>query len=133
MISLLIAASLAWGQQPNVILVTMDTTRADAIGAYDDVFPGLLIAREGVTPTLDAMAGRGVRFDRFYAHAPTTLNSHTSLFTGRDPHEHAVPRNGYGLPDDLRTQITRVDLPYGQLLHSVPGGGGSGAGAGLAL
>ncbi len=104
MISLLIAASLAWGQQqPNVILVTMDTTRADALGAYGGAIPGLLSPRDGVTPNLDEMAGRGVRFDRFYAHAPTTLNSHTSLFTGRDPHEHAVPRNGYGLPNDLRT------------------------------
>ena len=38
-----------------------------------------------------------------------------------------------GLPADLRTQIARVDGPYGELLHSAPGGGGSGSGAGLAL
>jgi len=94
---------------PNVVLITMDTTRADAIGAYGEQVPGLLSPRSGVTPTLDGLAAEGVLFERFYAHAPTTLNSHTSLLSGRDPHEHAVPRNGYPLPPDLKTLPMRLE------------------------
>lgn len=72
---------------PLLLFVSLDTTRADALGCYGGAGAS--------TPVLDALATRGVRFDMALAHAPTTLNSHTSVFSGLDPHGHGVPRNGY--------------------------------------
>jgi arylsulfatase A-like enzyme/Tfp pilus assembly protein PilF len=71
---------------PNVLLVTIDTLRADRIGAY-----GYSRAR---TPTLDALASRGVRFADATAHAPLTYPSHVSIFTGRYPGAFGVRLNG---------------------------------------
>lgn len=73
---------------PDVVLVSLDTTRADTIDAE-------------TTPTLWALAARGARFTQAYAHAPTTLSSHASVWTGQDPHGHRVPRNGYPLSAEL--------------------------------
>jgi arylsulfatase A-like enzyme len=72
----------------------MDTTRVDALSAYQ-TFVGPTRWETRTTPRLEALAADGVRFARFYANAPTTLNSHTTMFTGMDPHEHGVVRNGY--------------------------------------
>ena len=49
------------------------------------------------------MATRGTRFSRAFSHAPTTLSAHASLFTGLDPHLHAVPRNGFRLAEKHET------------------------------
>lgn len=92
--------------RPNVILISMDTTRADALSCYADVnhwglpFPP---ASRPVprTPVLDDLASSGVRFQWALAHAPTTLSSHTSMLSGRDPHRHQVVRNGYSVPADV--------------------------------
>jgi arylsulfatase A-like enzyme len=64
---------------PNVLLLVLDTVRADHLGLYG-------YARE-TTPNLDRWAKQGVRFDQAMAPAPWTLPSHASLFTGRWPHE----------------------------------------------
>src|SRR5262249_60873171 len=64
----------------NVVLITIDTLRADHVGAY-----GYSRAR---TPVLDALAASGVRFDRAYTAAPITLPSHATLLTGRYPPGH---------------------------------------------
>ena len=77
----------------NVLLVTIDTLRADHVGAY-----GYAAAR---TPALDRLAREGVRFDRAYATAPITLTSHASLMTGRYPPGHGARHNGMRL--DLKT------------------------------
>ena len=66
----------------NVLLITIDSLRADHVGAYGDA--------EAHTPALDALAAGGVRFDRAYASTPLTLPSHTSLLTGRYPPHHGV-------------------------------------------
>ena len=70
----------------NVLLVTIDTLRVDRIGAYGHT--------GGLTPTLDRLAGEGLRFDAVHAHAPLTLPSHASLMTGRIPPHHGVRDNG---------------------------------------
>ncbi len=70
----------------NLLLVTLDTTRADRLGCY-----GHAAAR---TPNLDALATRGVRFERAYAHVPLTLPTHASLLTGTLPPEHGIHDNG---------------------------------------
>ena len=69
----------------NVLLITIDTLRADRVGAYSG---------GALTPTLDALAARGVRFTHGYAHAPMTLPAHTSILTGLIPPTHGVRNNG---------------------------------------
>jgi len=84
------AAKAAGG--PNVLLVTVDTLRADALGCYGHGDAG--------TPVLDALAGRGVRFETGIAPAPLTGPSHASILTGLVPSRHGVRDNGgYVLPD----------------------------------
>lgn len=72
---------------PHVVLISLDTTRADALGPYAGPQAG--------TPHLDAFADEAVVFERHVSVAPTTLASHTSLMTGRYPLHHGVPRNAY--------------------------------------
>ena len=69
----------------NVLLITIDTLRADRVGAY---------AGRALTPALDALAARGVRFARAWAHVPMTLPAHTSILTGLVPPSHGVRNNG---------------------------------------
>ena len=80
--------------RPNLVLLSLDTTRADALSCYG-VPPGPYRVETKTTPTLDALAESGVRFEQFFAHAPSTLSSHASMMTGLDPHGHAVARNGF--------------------------------------
>ena len=77
---------------PNVILVSVDTLRADALGSYGGV---------AATPVLDQLARDGVLFERAFAPAALTAPSHASLLTGSEPLEHGVIRNGATLSPDL--------------------------------
>jgi arylsulfatase A-like enzyme len=70
----------------NLLLVTLDTTRADRLGAYG--------YRHAETPALDALAEQGVRWERCYAPAPLTLPSHASILTGLVPIRHGIHANG---------------------------------------
>jgi arylsulfatase A-like enzyme/Flp pilus assembly protein TadD len=80
----------------NVLIITLDTTRADRIGVY-----GYEPAR---TPNIDAIAREGVRFENAYTPVPLTLPSHCSLFTGTIPLYHTVRNNGrYRLPEQADT------------------------------
>ncbi|MFT4539731.1 MAG: arylsulfatase A-like enzyme [Planctomycetota bacterium] len=76
----------------HILLISLDTTRADHIGAY--------VEGRAATPQLDALAGQGVRFADVTAPAPTTLASHTSMMTGTYPHTHGVPRNNHEVHED---------------------------------
>lgn len=94
----------------NVVLISLDTTRADALSCYGRL-PGLAsTAPTEATPHLDALARGGLRFERFYATAPTTLSSHATMLTGLDPHQHGVPRNGFPLAVGVPTLATRLQL-----------------------
>jgi len=84
----------------SLLIVTIDTLRADRVGAY-----GLVSAR---TPTLDRLAREGARFDRAYAPAPTTTPSHASLLTGRYPPGHASRHNGQRVREDVPTLATHL-------------------------
>ncbi len=81
LVVLLAAAALAGcapsEPPPNILLVTLDTTRADHLGCYG--------YDKAETPALDALAAAGVRFERAYSQAPLTLASHASLLTGTYP------------------------------------------------
>lgn len=92
---------------PRVLLaVSFDTTRADALSCYASQnhwrrdFPGGL-RPDPHTPVVDGLAASGLRFAWALAQAPTTLSSHTTVFSGLDPHEHRVVRNGFPVPDDV--------------------------------
>jgi arylsulfatase A-like enzyme/Tfp pilus assembly protein PilF len=91
---------LASDPDRNVLLVTIDTLRADAISAYGG---------RASTPRLDALAARGARFTFAHAHAVVTLPSHTSLLTGTYPYEHGVrDNNGYRVKADSTTLAARL-------------------------
>lgn len=104
MLGWLVSSALA---APNLILVSMDTTRVDALSVYTP-FVGPTRWETRTTPTIDGLAAEGVRFTHFYANAPTTLNSHTTMFTGLDPHEHGVVRNGYPFVESDPTLASRL-------------------------
>lgn len=70
----------------HLVLITLDTTRADRIGAYGHEGAG--------TPWLDGLADRGALFERAYTTAPITLPAHVSLFTGRIPPRTGIHVNG---------------------------------------
>jgi arylsulfatase A-like enzyme/predicted Zn-dependent protease len=87
---------LRQGRDFNVIVITLDTTRADRLPSYG--FQGV------VTPTLDTFAARGVRFEQCYAQTPLTLPSHTTIFTGTLPPFHGIRDNGgFFVPEKLKT------------------------------
>ena len=68
----------------NVLLVVVDTLRADHVGSYGG---------RARTPNMDALARSGVRFERAYSHIPLTGPSHASLFTSLLPRAHGVRNN----------------------------------------
>jgi arylsulfatase A-like enzyme len=75
---------------PNVVLISVDTLRADALGSYGGPLP---------TPAFDRLAREGALFEQAFAPAPATATSHATLFTGQEPQRHGVLRNGESLPD----------------------------------
>ncbi len=80
----------------HVLVITIDTLRADHLGSY-----GYHFAR---TPRLDQLAREGVRVEHAVSVAPITLPSHTSMFTGLYPPAHGVRDNGsYRVPDEVTT------------------------------
>jgi arylsulfatase A-like enzyme/Flp pilus assembly protein TadD len=82
----------------SLLLLTLDTTRADALGSY-----GARLA----SPALDGLAARGTRFARAITASPLTLPAHCSLLTGLDPPAHGVRDNGAAaLPPALPTLAT---------------------------
>ena len=83
----------------NVLLVTIDTLRADALGCY---------GRSGSETTrIDRLAASGVRFDFAHAHDVVTLPSHASILSGRYPFDHGVRENaGFRFPPGMETLAT---------------------------
>jgi tetratricopeptide (TPR) repeat protein len=85
----------------NVLLITIDTLRADAVGAY-----GRLAAE---TPLMDRLAAGGVRFTEARAQNVVTLPSHANILSGRYPLRHGVRDNaGFRFPADQETLTTRL-------------------------
>lgn len=71
---------------PNVVLVTIDTLRADRLGSYGYT--------AGRTPFLDGVAAAGLRFEEAVTHSPLTFPAHVSIMTGLDPSAHGARDNG---------------------------------------
>ena len=98
-----------------VIVITVDTLRADRVGAY-----GWAAAR---TPAMDALSSRGVRFRRAFATAPITLPSHASLLTGLYPPGHGARHNGMrmsGGPATLASLLRDAGWATGAFVGAFP-------------
>src|SRR5712675_1909006 len=94
-------APMASVATPNIILITLDTTRADRMG--------FLGSERGLTPYLDSLAKQSVVFTRAYAQVPLTTPSHAALLTGTYPQFSHI--------EDLGAPLG-ADLPYlPDLLH----------------
>jgi len=77
----------------NVLFVSFDTTRADRLSVYGHEQP--------TSPALEALAARGVVFERAFTHAPSTLPAHGSMMTGLLPPSHGVRCNGkFAIPEE---------------------------------
>ena len=81
----------------SVVVLTVDTLRADRLGAYG------YAARTGNSPQIDAELAAGVTFENAMAQRASTWPSLASLLTGLYPSGHGVAENGYGFPDGLPT------------------------------
>lgn len=93
-LSLLVTYEIAYGQalekRPNILLITIDTLRADHLSAY-----GYHLK---TSPRIDHLAAEGVRFARAYSVIPLTGPAHFSLFTSRYPQAHGARINGVAVP-----------------------------------
>ena len=92
------AFAVGCGEAPrarNLLLISLDTLRADHLGCYGYQRP--------TSPFLDRLASQGVLFEQAYATSPWTLPSHASLFTGLYPSQHGVMTEEFSLPTDLPT------------------------------
>ena len=91
-------------KQPSILLVTLDTTRADRLGFESGAAD---------TPSLDALAERGLRFSQAYTTAPMTLPAHTSMLTGLYPSDHGIRENARYLESSHDVLADRLrDLGY---------------------
>ncbi|MBK8286755.1 MAG: sulfatase-like hydrolase/transferase [Ahniella sp.] len=87
--------------RPNILLVTIDTLRADRLGAYGHPLAS--------TPNLDRLAREGTLFEEALSAAPITLPAHTTLLSGLLPPSHGVRDNGaYSVPDSLDMMAERL-------------------------
>jgi arylsulfatase A-like enzyme/Tfp pilus assembly protein PilF len=93
----------AWGaSQPNIVLITLDSVRADRVG--------FLGSHAALTPKIDSLAKQSIVFDRAYAQAPGTVSSHATILTGTYPQMNHAGQLGSGLA---------ASVPYlPDLLHS---------------
>ena len=90
---LLGSVSLPGAEKPNIVLITLDSARADRMG-----FQG---GKGGLTPSLDALARQSIVFEHAYAQSPSTVASHAALLTGTYPPYNHVSEFGAGLAPSL--------------------------------
>jgi arylsulfatase A-like enzyme len=91
----------------NVLLVTIDTLRADHLGCYGYA--------HGISPHIDALAAESMLVESFYSPLPLTAPAHSTLLTGRDPWETGVRYNGIPLP---AAETTLAEILRGQGFRS---------------
>src|SRR5579872_106781 len=90
---LLGSVSLPGAEKPNIVLITLDSARADRMG--------FLGGKGGLTPSLDALARQSIVFEHAYAQSPSTVASHAALLTGTYPPYNHVSEFGAGLAPSL--------------------------------
>ncbi len=92
-LGLLLSPFTTAATKPNLVLVTLDSTRADRVG--------FLGAKAGITPNLDRLAGESLVFDHAYAQAPGTVVSHATILSGTYPQSTGMSEIGGTLPASL--------------------------------
>ena len=90
---LLCSAFTTAATKPNLVLITLDSTRADRMG--------FLGAKAGITPNLDRMAGESLVFEHAFAQAPGTVVSHATILSGAYPQSTGMSEIGGTLPASL--------------------------------
>ena len=85
-------AAAAADPRPSILLIVVDTLREDAVSSYGHI--------AGTTPEIDALASKGLRYERAYAPAPWTLPSHATILTGLGVEQHRVGMAGNGAMSD---------------------------------
>ena len=107
------AGASAAGQKYNLILVSLDTTRADHIGCYgfDQV----------KTPNIDRLAAEGTRFAECVSPVPITLPSHSSILTGSDPYVHGIRDNGAFSLAEQNVTLAETLSDAGYATHAILG------------
>ncbi len=108
----------------NVILISIDTLRADHVGAYGYERP--------TTPAVDAFAAESVLFSQAIAQAPSTLHSHASIFSSLVPQQHRASWGAKTVLDESVVTVTEVLAKYGYRSAAFAGGGQMAAEFGLA-
>lgn len=107
-------STAAVAEQPDVVLITIDTLRSDALG---------WVAGKNATPTLDRLAGSGASFPGAVAPAPVTLPSHASILTGLVPPRHGATDNGIPLgsgPASLAERLGAAGWSTGAFISGLP-------------
>ena len=107
-------ATGAQDSQPNIVLVSLDTVRADRLGAYG--------AQRSPTPNLDRFAGESVLFENAYSVIGETMFAHASLLTSRYPSELSTMDYGFSLPTDVPNLPEVLGL-YGYDTAAITSGG----------
>ncbi|MSR63882.1 MAG: hypothetical protein EXS08_15765 [Planctomycetes bacterium] len=110
----LVAADVPRPAGPNVLLISIDTLRADHVGAY---------GAAQATPTLDALARRGLLCRDASAPAPYTLPSHATLLTGQQPAVHGVVAHDRRLSAARSTSLAEVLADAGYVTRAFTSGG----------
>jgi arylsulfatase A-like enzyme/Flp pilus assembly protein TadD len=87
-------------ERVNLVLITLDTTRADRLGCYG--------YQAALTPNLDKLAARGVVFENAYTPCPLTFPAHSTMFTGLTPREHGLHHNVVGELDPEIPTLTEM-------------------------
>lgn len=103
--------------RPNLLLISIDTLRADHLGCYG--------AKRPTSPRLDRFASSAVRFEHAYAPAPWTLPSHAALLTGVHPYRLGMRDNTARLPSDVPTlaeRLAEAGYQTAAIVDSRPGG-----------
>ncbi len=99
-------------KEHNLIIISLDTTRADYIGFYNR-------EKSSLTPHINQLAGQGVSFQNCYAPTPLTLPSHCSLFTGLYPLAHGVRNNASYALGDAEVTLAEIFKKNGYTTHAV--------------
>ncbi len=97
-VSLVLGGCGSTPERPDIILVTLDTTRADRLGCY-----GYELAS---TPYLDEFAANAIQFDNAVTAVPITSPSHATMLTGKTPLRHGVHNNGTFYLDPAQMTLT---------------------------
>ena len=104
--------SIEQTKTPNVVFITMDTTRRDRLGTYG--------YKSAKTSRIDSFANQGYRFQHTYSSIPLTTPSHASMLTGLYPPHHGIRNNGDAiLPDAIQTLPEQLQAHGYQTVASV--------------